>query len=65
MAESDMNKSSWQKPVSLHTAAATKSIGAYIGGELMRPGTLVAERGWKRSFDNPVPLPRGRYLITP
>jgi hypothetical protein len=24
----------------------------------------VAERGWKRSFDDPIPLPRGRYLIT-
>src|SRR5258708_33922986 len=33
----DMNKSSWQKPASLHTAAATKSIGALIGGELMPP----------------------------
>ena len=37
MAESDMNKSSWQKPASLHTAAATKSIGALIGGEAMPP----------------------------
>ena len=24
----------------------------------------VAERGWKRSFDEPIPLPRGRKLIT-
>ncbi len=24
----------------------------------------VAERGWKRRFDEPVPLPRGRQLIT-
>jgi hypothetical protein len=37
VAESDMNKSSWQKPASLHTAAATKGIGALIGGELMPP----------------------------
>jgi len=37
MAESDMNKSSWQKPASPHTVAATKSIGALIGGELMPP----------------------------
>jgi hypothetical protein len=36
-AESDMNKSSWQKPASPHTVAATKSIGALIGGELMPP----------------------------
>jgi hypothetical protein len=37
VAESDMNKFSWQKPASLHTAAATKGIGALIGGELMPP----------------------------
>src|SRR5260370_38704587 len=37
MAESDMSKSPWQKSASLHTAAATKSIGALIGGELMPP----------------------------
>jgi hypothetical protein len=24
----------------------------------------VAERGWKRSFDDPIPLPRGRRLVT-
>jgi hypothetical protein len=24
----------------------------------------VADRGWKRSFDEPVPLPRGRKLVT-
>jgi hypothetical protein len=42
MAESDMNKSSWQKPASLHTAAATKSIGALIG--------------WKRRFEDPIPF---------
>ena len=24
----------------------------------------VAERGWKRSFDEPIPLTRGRKLIT-
>jgi hypothetical protein len=30
----------------------------------MRPGALVAERGWKRSFDDPIPLPRGRSLVT-
>jgi hypothetical protein len=25
---------------------------------------LVADRGWKRSFDDPIPLPRGRQLVT-
>jgi hypothetical protein len=24
----------------------------------------VADRGWKRSFDEPIPLPRGRKLVT-
>jgi hypothetical protein len=24
----------------------------------------VAERGWKRRFDQPIPLPRGRQLVT-
>jgi hypothetical protein len=27
-------------------------------------GALVAERGWKRSFDDAIPLPRGRQLVT-
>jgi hypothetical protein len=29
-----------------------------------RNGSLVAERGWKRPFDDPIPLPRGRQLVT-
>jgi hypothetical protein len=24
----------------------------------------VAERGWKRPFDDPIPLPRGRQIVT-
>jgi hypothetical protein len=24
----------------------------------------VADGGWKRSFDDPIPLPRGRQLVT-
>jgi hypothetical protein len=24
----------------------------------------VADRGWKRTFDEPIPLPRGRQLVT-
>jgi len=24
----------------------------------------VADRGWKRPFDEPIPLPRGRQLVT-
>jgi hypothetical protein len=25
---------------------------------------VTSERGWKRRFDDPIPLPRGRYLVT-
>jgi hypothetical protein len=25
---------------------------------------MVADRGWKRPFDDPIPLPRGRRLVT-
>jgi hypothetical protein len=25
---------------------------------------MTAERGWKRKFDGPIPLPRGRQLVT-
>jgi hypothetical protein len=25
-------------------------------------GTGMADRGWKRQFDDPIPLPRGRQL---
>jgi hypothetical protein len=25
---------------------------------------LRADRGWKRAFDDPIPLPRGRQLVT-
>ncbi len=24
----------------------------------------MADRGWKRRFDEPIPLPRGRHLVT-
>ena len=25
---------------------------------------MKTDRGWKRRFDDPIPLPRGRYLVT-
>ena len=25
---------------------------------------MVADHGWKRRFDDPIPLPRGRQLVT-
>ena len=25
---------------------------------------MTADRGWKRPFDEPIPLPRGRKLVT-
>jgi hypothetical protein len=29
-----------------------------------RTGAPLADRGWKRPFDEPIPLPRGRQLAT-
>jgi hypothetical protein len=29
-----------------------------------RHSTPVADRGWKRGFDDRIPLPRGRQLVT-
>jgi hypothetical protein len=29
-----------------------------------RCALVVADHGWKRRFDDPIPLPRGRQLIT-
>jgi len=25
---------------------------------------VTVDRGWKRAFENPIPLPRGRHLVT-
>src|ERR1700687_1560517 len=30
----------------------------------MAASAPVADRGWKRRFDEPIPLPRGRQLVT-
>jgi hypothetical protein len=39
--------------------------GASIGMKRCRlTGAPVADRGWKRHFDEPIPLPRGRELVT-
>ena len=32
--------------------------------ELPALGCCVINRGWKRRFDDPIPLPRGRQLVT-
>jgi len=40
-------------------------IGASIGVSGCRlTGALVADRGWKRRFEEPISLPRGRQLVT-
>jgi hypothetical protein len=62
MAESDMNKSSWQKPASQHTGGCDEKYRRFDRGT--RPRALVADRGWKRRFEEPIPLPRGRQLFT-
>jgi hypothetical protein len=35
-----------------------------IGIGNYRGGARVADRGWKRRFDDPIPLPHGRQLVT-
>ncbi len=42
-----------------------RNIVGSIGASGCRlTGALVADRGWKRRFDEPIPLPRGRQLVT-
>jgi hypothetical protein len=42
-------------PISGRTSTGTRS---------QRPGALVANRGWKRKFDEPIPLPKGGQILT-
>jgi hypothetical protein len=35
-----------------------------IGIGNYRDGARVAERGWKRRFDEPIPTPKGKPLVT-
>ena len=39
-------------------------ISGQIGIGNCPDGARVANRGWKRRFDDPIPLPRGRQLVT-
>jgi hypothetical protein len=42
-----------------------RNIGASIEASgCRRTGAQVPERGWERRFDAPIPLPRGRHLVT-
>jgi len=45
-------------------AAGEAPISGPIGIGNYRDGALVADRGWKRRFQEPIPLPRGRQLVT-
>jgi hypothetical protein len=31
---------------------------------MARGGLMKSPQGWKRPFDDPIPLPRGRHLVT-
>jgi hypothetical protein len=43
-----------------------KNIGASIAASACRMiGAMVPDRGWKRPFDDPIPLPDGGELRTP
>jgi hypothetical protein len=39
-------------------------VGSIDTSACHRIGALVPDRGWKRPFDDPIPLPRGRRLVT-
>jgi hypothetical protein len=48
-----------------HEACTVEKYRPSIGTSECRPtGALMADRGWKRPFDDPIPLPRGRQLVT-
>jgi hypothetical protein len=49
---------------SVRRAADEAPISGRIGIGNYRGGTRVADRGWKTRFDDPIPLPRGRQLVT-
>jgi hypothetical protein len=57
-----MNWLAWLDPAGLD---GRRNIGASIEVSACRLiGARVADRGWKRPFDEPIPLPRGRQLVT-
>src|SRR6266480_8128086 len=49
---------------SVRRAARGAPISVRIGIGNCPGGARVADRGWKRRFDDPIPLPRGRQLVT-
>jgi len=47
------------------TAAALGSVNVLSLQHHDESGrSVTADRGWKRRFEDPIPLPRGRYLVT-
>jgi hypothetical protein len=50
--------------LSVRRAAGAAPISGPTGTGNCRDGALVADRGWKRRFQEPIPLPRGRQLVT-
>src|SRR5258706_10732889 len=46
------------------TAAALGSVNVLSLQHHDESGrSVTADRGWKRPFEDPIPLPRGRYLV--
>jgi hypothetical protein len=57
-------------PPALRVRVATRSMMALTRGcrKGSRPNStrrvgVISERGWKRKFEDPIPLPRGRQLV--
>jgi hypothetical protein len=53
----------WSGCSSVRRAAEGAPISGRTGTGSYR-GAPVADRGWKPRFEDPIPLPRGRHLVT-
>jgi hypothetical protein len=54
----------WSSCSSVRRAAEGAPISGQIGIGNCSDGAPVVNRGWKRRFDEPIPLPRGHQLVT-
>jgi hypothetical protein len=43
---------------------ATRALPRIAADQRGQPGAVATNRGWKRRFDDPILLPRGRQLVT-
>jgi hypothetical protein len=53
-------------PAARHARVAIRvtKIRHHDPQRVSKPFGVISDRGWKRKFEDPIPLPRGRQLIT-